>query len=189
MQHSTCPMTTHVRVPQERIAVLIGPKGEVKRFIEDRAGVKLEIDSKDGSVVVHEEEAEDPFVAMRASEIVKAIGRGFTPEHAFSLLRDDFYFNLIDITDYVGKKPNHVRRIRARLIGTEGKTRKLIEDLSESYLAVYGNTVSIIGDGWGTDIARRAVDMILSGSEHRSVYSFLEKMRRAKKLQVLEGIQ
>ena len=173
----------------ERVAVLIGPKGEVKRYIEDRTGVTLDIDSKDGSVVVNEEGAEDPFTAMRAADIVKAIGRGFSPEHAFALLRDDFYLNLMDITEYVGKKPSHVRRIRARLIGTEGKTRRLIEELSETYLSVYGNTVGIIGDEWGTDVARRAVDMILSGSEHRSVYGFLEKMRRAKRLQALDGIR
>ncbi len=172
-----------------RVAVLIGPKGEVRRYIEDRAGVTLDIDSKDGSVVVHEEEAKDPFLAMRAGDIVKAIGRGFSPEHAFALLRDDYYFNLMDITEYTGKKPNHVRRVRARLIGTEGKTRRLIEELSESYLSVYGNTVAIIGDEWGSDVARRAVDMVLSGSEHRSVYGFLEKMRRAKKLQVLDGFR
>ena len=182
-------MTTHVRIPMDRVAVLVGPKGEVKRYIEQRAGVTLDIDSTDGSVVVHEEGAEDPFTAMRAAEIVKAIGRGFSPEHAFSLLRDDYYFYLMDITDYVGKKPNHVRRIRARLIGTGGKTRRLIEELSEAYISVYGNTVAIIGDEWGSDVAKRAVDMILSGSEHRSVYNFLEKMRRAKRMAQLDGIR
>jgi ribosomal RNA assembly protein len=182
-------MTNHVRVPMERIAVLIGPKGEVRRYIEDRTGVTLEIDSRDGSVDVRGEEAKDAFLAMRAAEIVKAIGRGFSPEHAFALLRDDFYFSLMEITEYTGKKPNHVRRVRARLIGTDGKTRRLIEELSESYISVYGNTVAIIGDEWGSDVARRAVDMVLSGSEHRTVYGFLEKMRRAKKLQSLDGIR
>jgi ribosomal RNA assembly protein len=182
-------MTTHVRIPMERVAVLIGPKGEVKRYIEDRTGTKLEIDSKDGSVEVHEEGSEDPFKAMRAAEIVKAIGRGFSPERAFALLRDDFYFNLVDITEYVGKKPSHVRRLRARIIGTSGKTRRIIEELSESSLSIYGNTIAIIGDDWGTDVARRAIDMLLSGSEHRSVYSFLEKMRRKRKLEALEGIR
>ncbi|MHC4781078.1 MAG: KH domain-containing protein, partial [Planctomycetota bacterium] len=120
-------MVSHVRIPMDRIAVLIGPKGEVKRYIEQRAGVELDIDSSDGSVVVNQEKAEDPFIAMRAAEIVKAIGRGFSPEHAFSLLRDDYYFYLINITDYVGKKPNHVQRVRARLIGTDGKSRRVLE--------------------------------------------------------------
>lgn len=182
-------MTTHVRVPMERVAVLIGPKGEVRRYIEDRCGVSLDIDSADGSVVVHEEGAEDPFVAMRAGEIVKAIGRGFSPEHAFALPRDAFYSHLRDITDYFGKKPNPVRGMRARLIGTGGKTRRVLEDLSECHISVYGDTVGIIGDEWGSGVARRALDMLLSGSEHRTVYAFLEKMRRAKRFAVLDGIR
>ena len=182
-------MTAHVRIPMDRIAVLVGPKGEVKRYIEQRAGVELEIDSSDGSVVVKQEGAEDPFIAMRAADIVKAIGRGFSPEHAFSLLRDDYYFYLMDITDYVGKKPNHVRRMRARLIGTDGKSRRVLENLSECYISVYGNTVGIIGDEWGTDVGRRAVDMILTGSEHRTVYAYVEKMRRKRRLAVLDGFR
>lgn len=182
-------MTTHVRVPMERVAVLIGPKGEVKRYIEDRAGVSLDVDSADGSVVVNKEGAPDPFVAMRAAEVVKAIGRGFSPEHAFALLRDDFYLSIMDITEYVGKKPSHVRRVRARVIGRAGRTRSLIEELSETFISVYGNTVCIIGDEWGSDVARRAVDMLLSGSEHRTVYGFLEKMRRVKKLSALDGLR
>ena len=125
-------MTTHVRIPMDRVAVLIGPKGEVKRYIEQRAGVVLDIDSKDGSVVVHEEGAEDPFTAMRAGDIVKAIGRGFSPEHAFSLLREDFYFYLVDITEYVGKKPNHVMRMRARICSLVASQRSCQRPASRS---------------------------------------------------------
>jgi ribosomal RNA assembly protein len=182
-------MTSHVRIPMDRVAVLIGPKGEVKRYIEDRTGVRLDIDSSDGSVVVHDEEAKDPFLGLRAADIVKAIGRGFSPEHAFSLLRDDFYLQVLDIAEYVGKTPSHVRRVRARVIGTDGRTRRLLEELSEAYISVYGDTVAIIGDEWSSEIARRAVDMVLSGSEHSSVYSFLEKMRRQKRMQELDAIR
>jgi ribosomal RNA assembly protein len=139
--------------------------------------------------VVKDEGAEDPFIAMRAADIVKAIGRGFSPEHSFALLRDDFYFSLMDITEYVGKKPNHVRRMRARLIGTDGKTRRVLEELSETFISVYGNTVGIIGDEWGSDVARRGLDMLLTGAEHRTVYSYMERMRRKRRLSVLDGIR
>ena len=89
----------------------------------------------------------------------------------------------------MGKKPNHVRRMRARLIGTDGKTRRVLEDLSETYISVYGNTVGVIGDEWGSDVARRGLDMLLSGAEHRTVYSFMERMRRKRRLSVLDGIR
>jgi ribosomal RNA assembly protein len=182
-------VTAHVRIPMDRVAVLIGPDGEVKRYIEDRSGVTLEIDSKDGSVVVHDETAKDPFIGMRAADIVRAIGRGFSPEHAFALLRDDFYLAVIEMTEYVGKSPRHLQRIRARVIGTNGRTRRLLEELSEAYVSVYGSTVAIIGDEWSMDVCRRAVDMLLSGSEHKSVYGFLEKMRRSKRMHALDALR
>ncbi len=182
-------MTIHVRIPMDRVAVLIGRDGEVKRYIEDRAGAALEVDSEDGSVVVHDEAAEDRFKAMRAADIVRAIGRGFSPEHAFSLLREDYYLAVIDITDYVGKGHSHVKRIRARVIGSDGRTRRILEELSEAFVSIYGDTVGIIGDEWSLDVCRRAVDMLLSGSEHKSVYSFLEKMRRARRMSSLDALR
>ena len=92
---------------------------------------------------------------------------------------------LID-SDYVGKKLDHVRRMRARVIGTGGKTRRVIEELSEAELSIYGDTVAIIGDSMALDIAKTAVDMILNGSEHSAVYSYLEHTRRERRLSELK---
>jgi len=49
--------------------------------------------------------------------------------------------------------------------------------------------VAIIGDEWSMDVCRRAVDMLLSGSEHKSVYGFLEKMRRSKRMHALDALR
>ncbi|MFO8109629.1 MAG: hypothetical protein R6U17_03770 [Thermoplasmata archaeon] len=67
--------------------------------------------------------------------------------------------------------------MKARLIGKNGRTRELIEELSECYVSIYGNTVSLIGTPTELSIARRAVQMILEGSEHSTVYSYLESKR------------
>ena len=39
------------RIPQDRIAVLIGKGGETRRMIEEACGATLEIDSKSGEVM------------------------------------------------------------------------------------------------------------------------------------------
>src|SRR6056297_1640791 len=78
---------THVTIPQDRIGVLIGEGGETMREIESRAEVRLDIDSESGSVAI--ESVGDPVAALVAPEIVKAIGRGFAPEEAMTLLEDD----------------------------------------------------------------------------------------------------
>ena len=80
-----------VNIPRERIGVLIGPKGSVKRRIEDELGVKLTIDSESGSVRIElkkpPEEGGDPVALFKARDVVEAIGRGFSPEKAFKLSR------------------------------------------------------------------------------------------------------
>jgi len=64
----------HVTVPQDRIGVVIGAGGETMREIEERANVRLDIDSESGSVAI--EELDDPVAALVAPDIIKAIGRG-----------------------------------------------------------------------------------------------------------------
>ena len=167
----------YIKVPKERLAVVIGRNGAVKKEIEKKTGVHLYIDSKDGDISIDESEAEDPMGGLKAFNIVRAVGRGFSPEKAMRLIDDDVFLEVIDIREFAGKKKNSVRRVRGRLIGTKGKTRRLIEELSGADVSVYGNTVSIIGDFLEVDIARNAVTMLLSGSEHSTVYHYLERRR------------
>lgn len=172
----------YLRIPMERIGVLVGKKGEVKAEIEKRSGVRLEIDSEDGAITVNEEKATEPVLALKAVDVVKAIGRGFSPETAFRLFSEDIYLELLDIRDYTGKNQKHVRRVRARVIGTKGKTRRIVEELSNAGVSIYGNTVAIIGGLEEVDIAKTAMDMLLSGSEHSTVYAWLEHQRRGMRL-------
>lgn len=174
-------MVLYERIPKERIAILVGKGGETKHQIERRGGVRIELDSETGEVTIDESKAENPVMGLKVKDLVKAIGRGFSPEHALMLLKEDFYFHLFDINDYVGKNVKHVIRMRARVIGTHGKTRAIIEEMTGAYLSIYGDTVAIIGDLEGLETAKVAVDMLLSGSEHSTVYRYMEDERRRLK--------
>ncbi len=170
----------YVKIPKERVGVLVGPDGSVKRQIEKACMVELKVDSDSGDVTVIPTEAgaKDGLFGLNARDIVKAIARGFSPERAMRLVSEDMYFEVIDIRDYTGKDRKHVARVRARLIGTDGKTRNTIEEFSGAELSIYGNTVAIIADLLSMDAAKRAVEMLLEGSEHSVVYRFLENKRR-----------
>ena len=170
----------YLRIPKDRIAVLIGTNGKVRKRIEEKTGVTIQIDSKTGEINIDPENA-DPVMALKARDMVKAIGRGFSPERAEALLNEDVYLQIIDIRDYTGKNRNRVRRMRGRVIGRKGKTRRLIEEYSEAEISIYGNTIGIIGDPWALEVAREAIHMLLSGSEHGTVYRFLERKRRELK--------
>jgi ribosomal RNA assembly protein len=163
----------HVTIPQDRIGVLIGEGGETMRAIEDRAEVRLDIDSESGSVAV--ESVGDPVTGMVAPDIVRAVGRGFAPEQALTLLDDDLRrFELIDV-DAATRNQKDLQRQKGRLIGENGRTRELMEELTGAEVVIYGTTVGIIGSPEEVAAVRRAVEMILDGAPHGSVYAYLER--------------
>jgi ribosomal RNA assembly protein len=180
--------TGFVRIPKERVGVLVGPEGKVKQYIEDRLCVKLEVDSELGDVhIALRENAEDPSSLFRARDVVTAVGRGFAPEQAFRLIRDeDAVFDVVDLREVFGRSESDIKRIKGRIIGMEGKTRKIIEDLSGSDVVVYGHTVGVIGTFEQANIARTAVQMLIDGCQHHSVYGYLAKKRHELKKQKLE---
>ena len=177
-----------VRIPKERVGVLIGPEGKVKHDIEERMQTKLEIESDAGGVTITlDDKATDPSLLLRAKDVVTAIGRGFSPDEAFRLIRnEDTAFDFIDLRAIFDRSESDIRRVKSRIIGMNGKTRRTIEELTEADVVIYGHTVGIIGTFEQMDAARNAIQMIIQGCEHHTVYNYLQKKRRELKKQMLE---
>jgi len=177
----------YARIPEDRIGVLIGPGGRTKREIRDRTSTQIDIDAEDGEVRIASPDS-DPVPAMKARDIVVAIGRGFSPERAMRLLKDNAYLGVLDIKFTTGKREKDaLRRIRARAIGAHGRARSRIEELSGCYMSVYGSTIALIGDEEQLDRATRAVELLLHGSEHSTVFHFLARARRDAAVEELVG--
>jgi ribosomal RNA assembly protein len=172
-----------LKIPLARVAVVIGKKGKVRKEIEDATGTKLQIDSSEGDVLMT---GEDGLGLYTAREIISLIGRGFNPEVAKLLLKPEYASDQINMADYAKTKKTEIR-LRGRVIGAEGKSRKLIEQLTECYVSVYGKTITIIGEIENVAVARRAIETLLSGSQHSTVYRSLEKRRKAMKMKKAIG--
>ena len=171
------------RIPQDRIAVLIGKGGETRRMLEEACGATLEIDSKNGEVMADWGEGSvDPIVRMKMPDVIVAIGRGLAPKRAVQLIQDEVFLKMYDIREWVGRQPNQTRRMRSRLIGRNGRIRSLIEEISRCELAIYGSTVLVIGDEDGIALAAPAIEGILRGSEHSTILHGLEQDRKRQRL-------
>ncbi len=171
--------SSELKIPEERVAILIGTKGEVKKQLEEQTGCKLDI-SLDGEVIISSTDGLNVFTAQ---EIVKAIGRGFNPDVALLLLKPDYAFELVELKDIAGKSKNNLLRMKGRIIGEQGKARREIEHLTDTHLSIYGKTVGIIGEITGASLARQAIGMLIDGAMHKTVYRFLER----KKKEILFG--
>ena len=183
------PETDYLKIPQNRVGALIGKNGEVKKSVEKLTGTVLDIDSDEGTVyITPREDMEDPLGVWNANHIVKAIARGFNPDVAMKLIHDDIYLEVMKLPLYIGKSKKALARYKGRIIGTNGKTRELITELADVDMAVYGKTVSLIGEMENILVAKEAIEMILNGSRHKSVYSFLENKKETLKLREFKDL-
>ena len=171
------------RIPQDRIAVLIGKGGETRRMLEEACGATLEIDSKNGEVMADWGDVDaDPVVRMKMPDVIVAIGRGLAPKRAVQLIQDEVSLKMYDIREWAGRQPNQTRRMRSRLIGRNGRIRSLIEEISRCEMAIYGSTVLVIGDEDGLALAAPAIEGILRGSEHSTILHGLEQDRKRQRI-------
>ncbi len=153
-----------INIPEERKAILIGKEGQVKKKIERKTRTKIKIS---GDIEIQGE----PLDIIKAKETIKAIGRGFPPEHALKLLDEDFQLSVI----YVRCSPKKMKRLLARVIGRGGSAKKKIEELTGCHICIYGKTISLIGTWEDVEKARKAVEEILEGKPHSNVYHNLTR--------------
>ena len=153
-----------IKIPEDRLPVLIGTKGSTRRRIEKSTKTKIVITGEEVTI------KGDSINVLDVENIIKAIGRGFSPENAMLLLDEDNTLSIINLP----KSEVARKRIRSRLIGTNGKSRRNIERLTRTHVSVYGKTVSIIGKYENVDMAGQAINKLIKGVPHRFVYEFLE---------------
>lgn len=121
----------------------------------------------------------EPLDEFQAQQVIEAIGMGFSAKEALVLINDDVLFERINIKDHTRKKD--LEPVRARLIGTHGKTKKTIEEISGCKIEINGNAVGIIGPAATIQYAITGVANVIKGTKQANVYHYLEKINRDKK--------
>lgn len=173
----------YVKIPHERLGVLIGKDGSVVRTLSNLTQTRISVDEVNGVIIV---EPLSPYTKaidlLKAQEVVKAIGYGFSPERAFRLLDEEQMLVVIDLKQHVKPAENHLARIKGRIIGEDGRVRKNIEEMTGTYISVYENYVAIIGDYESANLAREAIMMLIEGRQHSTVYRYIDNaIRRFKR--------
>lgn len=138
-----------------------------KKKLEEVLKVKILIDKKE---ILLDGSPEEEYLAEK---VIDALGFGFPIGAALLIKKEDFLFEVVNLKDYTPRKD--FETIRARIIGTGGKTLRTLTELTECRFEIKDNNVGIIGDPESIKNAREAVISIIRGAKQANVYSFLEK--------------
>ncbi len=169
-------------VPEDRIGVFIGKKGETKRMLENSLGVKIKIDTQDSKVIFILDH-EDPLKEVKIQDIMDAISHGFSPEVSLNLLDDRYVLYKINLREIYGKNNKKtITRYKGRVIGEKGSFKRKIEEYTDTNISIYDDYIYIIGKLEDVLTAKEGIEMILQGAKHSSVISFFEKKAFEKNL-------
>jgi ribosomal RNA assembly protein len=173
-------------IPEERISVVIGNKGKTKNEICKKCNVKIEIESKTGEITVSSTSKNfDEYGALKARDIITAISSGFSPERAFRILDEETLVQILDLRNFT-RSTNSTNRIKGRIIGEKGKARKNLEELTNTYISIYGHIIGLIGNYEETKLAIDAIMLLINGRSHKTVYEMLYQAKRRSKIEKLQ---
>jgi len=165
------------KVPLERVGVIVGSGGSVLDMLRRRLGVSVRVDSSTGAVVIEPTSPSTPVSnLLKAKEFIDAIGYGFSPERAERLLDEDQVLVVVDLKSYVGDSENHLKRVKGRIIGEGGRARRNLEEITNTYISVGDTAVAIIGGFEEAEVARQAIEMLIEGRQHVTVYKHAERL-------------
>jgi ribosomal RNA assembly protein len=164
--------------------VKITPKGRRKLltsgFLEKirEKGLKIKLDNNNSVLEFY---ADDPFLELKGKDVLTAFSLSegsIDLDRALGLFSEDTYLKIIDLGDIYRDNEKDIKRILARIIGTNGKTKLIIEQITESSITIYKDKIFIIGFLEEIHLAHEAIDSLMAGTTHRKVYSLLERGRR-----------
>ena len=145
-----------------------------KKKLEKELEVKI---TNKGKNVFVNGDAEKEYTAL---EVMQAINLNFSVNKALLLKNNNTILQTLNIKDIT--KRYDLERVRARIIGTKGKTLKTLTNLTNCEISLKDNKIGIIGNAEEIKEAIQALTSLIQGSKQGNVYSRVEREKKRKRL-------
>jgi KH domain-containing protein len=152
---------------------------QVGRVTNHKKRLKKELEvvvTNKGKNIFIEGDGDKEYTAM---QVLEALKLGFSIERALALKDEEIILQTVHIKDIT--KRNDLETVRSRIIGSEGKTLRTLNNLTNCAISLEDNEVGIIGYADEIEDAIQAIKSIIQGSKQSNVYSRVEKQRKRKR--------
>lgn len=140
-----------------------------KKRLEKILNVKITNKARD---VFIQGESEDEYFAEK---VIDALNFGFPFSVAILIKKEDLIFEIINIKDYTKRKD--LNRIRARIIGKNGKTLQILNQLTDCNFELKDNEVGIIGHPEEIKKGQESIISLIRGAKQSNVYRFAKRKK------------
>ncbi|KAI7151237.1 KRR1 small subunit processome, partial [Hortaea werneckii] len=124
----------------------------------EKHGIACTLDLVEGSMTVKTtRKTYDPAAILKARDLIKLLARSVPAPQAIKMMEDGMACDVIKIRGLVRNKDRFVKR-RQRILGPNGSTLKALELLTQTYILVQGNTVSVMGGYKSLKEVRRIIE-------------------------------
>jgi len=164
-----------VALPKKTLNLLAKNNAKELREVERTAGIKIRLTDEGAEIEAGPDNAGREW---EAEQVLLALEAGFPAKQALKLLREDYFMEKIDLRQAFRGNEAQVTRYKARVIGTEGKAKKKIEEITGAFIAVSDESIAVIGKFEELRNAKEAVMRLLEGAPHANVFHFLERKKQ-----------
>lgn len=121
----------------------------------------------------------DALKEYEAERVIDAINEGFKVSTALMVLDEDIAYEKIFLKDHTRRKNLEV--IRGRLIGSRGKTKNTLEEITDCEIKIHDNHVVLIGPAINIQNSITAIINIIKGAKQTNAYKYLERINTQKR--------
>jgi len=150
--------------------LLVENNKRIKKAIPKiESSIKVKLGFNKSNVSIKGEE----FNEFLVEKILRAVDFGFDVSDALLLKNEDFVLEFVNVKEHTRRK--NLEEVRSRIIGTQGKAKRTIEELTGGVLCIHSNVVGIIVDSEHLESAVQGVILLIQGAKHSHVFAYLEK--------------
>jgi ribosomal RNA assembly protein len=142
----------------------------LRQKLDAKIDVKRQRDNDNADILIMGKNAMQEYVL---SEILEALASGFDLKVAILLEDEEFVFKKVNLRTYA--RGSRLSFVRARIVGSEGKSKRVIQSLTDCFISLSDNYVAIIGKPESIELASKAIESLIRGTKHANVFKFLEK--------------